>query len=357
MISLQLAGSMLANGDSLVKGSQALYGPFYGLREAPFALSPDPRFLCLPKCQREALSNLRYGLSSPRGFTLLIGDAGTGKTTLVQAVLAELYDSKTRCVVLSNPTLGRTEFYDFLARGFGLSEAARSSKTQLLSELQPQVQERFATGGLTGLIIDEAQSLSDELLEELRLLGNLETLTAKLLNIVLSGQPELADRLNEPALRQLKQRVTLRCELTALDLEETTAYIAGRLRTAGGSPGEVLTRESVVAIHELSGGLPRTINVLCDNALLGGFAEQVKPVPVEIVEQVGRDFDLRRDITPRDVGPVNGSLTQSRGVPAPGGGSNDPGSETELSAERLGTRAPMAPMFEAFGSKRRFSFF
>jgi len=269
-----------------------LYGAFFGLAEPPFDLTPNPRFLFLSPRQREALSNLRYALATSKGFTLILGDAGTGKTTLVRTALAELGDTPSRYVLVSNPTLGRGEFYEYLAREFGLSKEARSSKTRFLADLQQDVEARFAAGGLTGLIIDEAQSMPHELLEEIRLLGNIETTTTKLLNIVLCGQPELADRLNDPSLRQLKQRVALRCELGPLTLNETAAYISGRLRIAGGSPGAIFTREAVITIYEASSGIPRTINVLCDNALIGGFAAQVKPIPVEIIEDVCRDFDL-----------------------------------------------------------------
>jgi general secretion pathway protein A len=271
---------------------QPLYAPFFGLRESPFDLTPNPRFLFLSPRQREALSNLRYALATLKGFTLIQGEAGTGKTTLVRTALSELGDPVSRYVLVSNPTLGRNEFYEFLAREFGLSQAARRSKSRFLSEFQSDVEARYAAGGLTGLIVDEAQSMPHELLEEIRLLGNIETTTTKLLNIVLCGQPELADRLNDPSLRQLKQRVALRCELKPLSLEETAAYISGRLRIAGGSPRDIFTRETVMALHEASAGIPRTINVLCDNALITGFAAGVKPIPVDIIDDVRRDFDL-----------------------------------------------------------------
>jgi general secretion pathway protein A len=271
---------------------RSLYGEFYGLKERPFDLTPNPKFLFLSSIQREALSILRYGLAANKGFTLLTGEAGTGKTTLVRTAFVELSDTPNRYVLVNNPTLGRAEFYEFLAREFGLSEEARSSKARFLMDLQLDVEGRFSAGGLTGLIVDEAQSMPNELLEEIRLLGNIETPTTKLLNIVLSGQPELADRLNRPSLRQLKQRVALRCELKALTINETAAYISGRLRIAGASPAEVFTREAVVAIHKAAAGIPRTINVLCDNAMIGGFAAQVKPIRLDTIEEVCRDFDL-----------------------------------------------------------------
>ena len=271
---------------------QPLYGPFFGLLEAPFDLTPNPRFLFLTPQQREALSNLRYALATSKGFTLILGEAGTGKTTLVRTALAGIRDTPSRYVLVNNPTLGRQEFYEFLAREFKLSAQAATSKARFLADLQQDVEARFAIGGLTGLIVDEAQSMPHELLEEIRLLGNIETATAKLLNIVLCGQPELADRLNDTSLRQLKQRVSLRCELQPLSLGETASYISGRLRIAGGSPREIFTRDAVVAIYEGSSGIPRTVNVICDNALIGGFAAQLKPVPVEIVGDVCQDFDL-----------------------------------------------------------------
>ncbi|HQZ37471.1 MAG TPA: AAA family ATPase [Vicinamibacterales bacterium] len=329
-----------------------MYAEFFGLRESPFDLTPDPRFLFLAPRQREALSNLRYGLASSKGFTLLIGDAGTGKTTLVRAALGELGDTPHRYVLVSNPTLGRAEFYEFLSREFGLSEAAGTSKSRFLLELQEAVEARFAAGGLTGLIVDEAQSMPYELLEEIRLLGNIETATTKLLNIVLSGQPELADRLNEPSLRQLKQRIALRCELRALTLDEAAAYISGRLRIAGGRPQDVFTRETVIAIHTASAGIPRTINVLCDNALIGGFASQVKPIGLDIIADVCRDFDLN--------GP---SLYESRADSSP---HHEPVASTG-SATRPGTSTGTAPgiaddkrpMFGAVNQKSKwpFSFF
>jgi len=271
---------------------QPLYGKFYSVGEPPFDLTPNPRFLFLSTRQREALSNLRYALASSRGFTLILGEAGTGKTTLVRAALSEIGGTPSRYVLTTNPTLSRAEFYQYLAREFGLSADAGVSKTQFLLELQSNVEARFAAGGLTGLIVDEAQSMPQELLEEVRLLGNIETPTTKLLNIVLSGQPELAERLNDRSLRQLKQRIALRCELRPLTLDEAAAYISGRLRIAGGSPGDIFTREAVITLFKASAGIPRTLNVLCDNALVTGFASQVKPISVDIVKEVCRDFDI-----------------------------------------------------------------
>lgn len=269
-----------------------LYADFFGLTSAPFDLTPNPRFIFLSERQREALGNLRYALAAPRGFSLILGEAGTGKTTLIRAVLAGLGDTASKYVLINNPTLGRAEFYEFLAAAFELSQEARSSKVRFLAELQRDIEERFARGGITGLVVDEAQSMPHELLEEIRLLGNIEAASSKVLNIVLCGQPELADRLNSMSLRQLKQRIALRCELSPLTLAEAASYISGRLRIAGGAPAAIFTREAVLAIFTASRGIPRTINVLCDNTLISGFAAGVKPVPVEIADEVCRDFDM-----------------------------------------------------------------
>jgi type II secretory pathway predicted ATPase ExeA len=340
-----------------------LYADFYGLDESPFDLTPNPRFLYLSARQREGLSNLRYALASSKGFMLMLGDAGTGKTTLVRTALAELDDTPSRYVLITNSILNRAEFYEFLAHEFGLSAEARTSKARFLFELQRDVETRFSAGGLTGLIVDEAQSLPHELLEEIRLLGNIETPTTKLLNIVLCGQPELADRLNDISLRQLKQRIALRCELQPLTLQETCAYMTGRLTTAGGQPEEIFSSEAVMAIFEASRGVPRTINVLCDNALIGGFAAQARPIGVEIVLEVCKDFDLVRVPTRPTTAtalrqPPMGSPSRPD-APRESAGPRHPatGQTGKLQSAPRATEAP--PMFGTLGQarKKRFRFF
>jgi type II secretory pathway predicted ATPase ExeA len=270
-----------------------MYQRFYGLRELPFELTPNPAFLFFSARHREALSNLQYGLSTAKPVTVLIGEAGTGKTTLLRAALDSDRCRHVRCVYLNNPTLSRGEFVQTLAASFGLSARAAESKAALLAELEELVRTRRAGGEITALVIDEAQSLTVELLEEIRLLANIETPTQKLLPVVLAGQPELADRLNDVALRQLKQRVALRCEVSPFDLPETAAYIATRVRTAGGEASRLFTREAVTLIHEYSRGIPRTISVMCDNALVSGMALGRQPVDRAIVLEVASDFDLR----------------------------------------------------------------
>jgi general secretion pathway protein A len=275
-----------------------MYHRYYGLREAPFELTPNPKFLYLTQQHREALSNLEYGLSSAKAVTVLIGEAGTGKTTLLKAALASERCKDVSCVFVSNPALTRTEFVETLAQRFELGEAASKSKAILLKELETILKERRNRGQITALLVDEAQTLSVELLEEVRLLANIETASEKLLPLVLAGQPELAGRLNDPSLRQLKQRVALRCELRPFSLAETATYIAMRIKTAGGEASRLFTREAVMAIHEHSHGIPRTISVICDNALVSGMALGKQPVGQEIVLEVCRDFDFSQATVP-----------------------------------------------------------
>jgi type II secretory pathway predicted ATPase ExeA len=271
-----------------------MYLDFYGLRESAFELTPDPRFLYLTAAHREALANLKYGLSTAKPVTMLTGEAGTGKTTLIRTALGSEACGRVRCMHITNPQLTRSEFVETLARGFSMSAAAATSKATLLDELERLLIERRNCGEVMALVVDEAQRMSDDLLEEVRLLANIETSTTKLLPLVLAGQPELADRLNESQLRQLKQRVALRCDLPALTLAETAAYIAFRIRVAGGEAARLFTREAVTLIHESSKGIPRVVSVICDNTLLSGFALGRKPISSDIVSEVIRDFDITR---------------------------------------------------------------
>jgi general secretion pathway protein A len=271
-----------------------MYESFYGFRERPFDLTPNPRFLVMTDVHREALSNLEYGIASRTGITLLVGDAGTGKTTLIRTAL-ERQPERVHCVHLQNPALTRDEFVEMLAWRFELSDRARESKTVLLLELEEVLKRRVEAGESTVLLIDEAQSLPRDILEEIRLLANIETNERKLLSVIMAGQPEVTSLLNDESLRQLKQRVALRCELRALTLQETAGYIAGRIRSAGGVGAQVFTREAVTLIHERSRGIPRTISVICDNALLTGFAIGQRPVNSTTIREVCRDFDLGRD--------------------------------------------------------------
>ncbi len=320
-----------------------MYERFYGLRERPFDLTPNPRYLFLTAKHREALSNLQYGISARRGVTLLIGEAGTGKTTLVRTVLESEERRKTRCVYMNNPMLTRGEFIEFLANAFDLGEHAASSKTRLLADLERVLRERRAEGVTTALFVDEAQALPLELLEEVRLLANIETDTEKLLQLVLAGQPHLAAKLNDPDLRQLKQRVALRCELRPLDLKETTAYIMRRVQIAGGD-SMPFTREAVELIHECGRGIPRTISVICDNALVSGFAADQRPVGYALVHEVCADFDFNPPLTPSRV-VARAPATVPPPAMAPRAGA------------ATGSDASQAELFKVFTRPRRFSLF
>jgi len=299
-----------------------MYLDFYGLRELPFELTANPEYLYLTTRHREALSNLQYGLATAKAVTLVIGEAGTGKSTLLKAAVSSDRCGHVRCVFLNNPTLTRGEFMEVLARGFNLGDQAARSKAVLLPELESVVLQRRSSGEITALVIDEAQCLSLELLEEVRLLANIETSAEKLLPVVLVGQPELAERLEDNNLRQLKQRVALRCEVTPFELAETAGYIASRIRTAGGVAFRLFTREAVTLIHEYSRGIPRTISVICDNALTHGPALGRQPVDCEMVLEVCRDLRLSNGRTERPVvppcAPAGLDAVQTASLPAPG---------------------------------------
>jgi general secretion pathway protein A len=322
-----------------------MYETFYGFRERPFDLTPNPRFLYLTRRHREALSNLQYGIGSRRGLTLLIGEVGTGKTTLVRAVLDESDVHGHLIAYLNNPTLTRSEFCEFLAEAFKLGDDAGLSKARLLRVLSQKLEEFRLQGRSVALVIDEAQSLPEELLEEVRLLANIETSTDKLLPVILVGQPELADRLTAPSLRQLRQRVGLRCNLAPLDAQETAEYIAARIRIAGGNSALVFTRQAVDAIYDHSGGIPRLISVICDNALISGFAADCRPVTRQIIEEVCRDFELPR----------------RNGTPSPWSQPSGNGAHAEKAAAVATESAPSGSrrrdLFEAITGRRRFTFF
>jgi general secretion pathway protein A len=269
-----------------------MYEQFFGFRERPFDLTPNPRLLVLVEGHREALSNLQYAIASRKGLTLLLGEAGAGKTTIIRAAI-ESQGSTVHCIHLHNPALTRAEFVEMLAHKFSLGEEARTSKAKLLLEMESMLRARDASGETTVLIVDEAQSLPLELLEEIRLLANVETNERKLLSVIIAGQPELGERMNDPALRQFKQRIALRCELRPLSINETVGYLAGRIQAVGGVARQVFTREAVMLIHERSGGIPRIISVLADNALLNAFALGQRHVSSQIVLDVCKDFDLQ----------------------------------------------------------------
>jgi general secretion pathway protein A len=276
-----------------------MYLRFYGLRDIPFSLTPDPRFLYFTASHREVMANLHYGIQHGKGLVVATGEVGTGKTTLLRAMIARLDRSVVSSYVF-NPGLTVPELYQHLAADFGLGEF--SSKSDMLMKLGRLLMTRHARGLRTVLIVDEAQGLGRELLEEVRLLLNFETYTEKQLQIVLVGQPELRALLNSPELRQLKQRISLRCEIKPLQTaDEVDAYIRTRLKVAGAARQDLFTPDAVAFIYRVSEGIPRLVNNICDNALLNGFAGNRRQIGTEIVSEVAQSLDLLQPAIAPDV--------------------------------------------------------
>jgi type II secretory pathway predicted ATPase ExeA len=266
-----------------------MYKNFFGLRENPFNVNPDPRFLYLSPQTQKALDELTYGIQNRKGLILLTGEVGTGKTTLINYLLDWLRQRKMPTAFIFNSHLSANHLFDFILNDFGIPTDFKP-KGNMLLQLNQWLIERFRTGCTPVLIVDEAQGLSLELLEEIRLLLNLETASEKLLQIVLVGQPELEDKLRRPQMRQLRQRISLRCSTSSLTLAEAHGYIADRLRIAGAEHGSVFTSESVKAAHFYSRGIPRVMNLLCEHALINAYVEHLNPVPPQMVEEAARDF-------------------------------------------------------------------
>jgi general secretion pathway protein A len=268
-----------------------MYKEYFGLRANPFNVNPDPRYLYLTRHTEEALACLTYGIQSRKGFVLLTGEVGTGKTTLINKLMEWLRLQQVATAFIFNSRMDVTQLLDYMMADFGIPCDSRS-KSQVLQRLYNWLLDRYRAGETAVLVIDEAQNLSDEVLEEIRMLTNLETFTEKLLQIILVGQPELEQRLKQPQLRQLRQRLTLRAKTHAFNLEETNAYIQQRLRIAGSNGDAIFEPEAVVALFRYSGGVPRVINLLCEHCLVSAFVDQKKTVAAEIVDGVARDFDL-----------------------------------------------------------------
>jgi general secretion pathway protein A len=268
-----------------------MYKSYFGLRENPFNVNPDPRYLYLTKQIEEALTGLMYGIQTRKGFITLTGEVGTGKTTLVNRLLDWLRQRRTRTAFLFNSRMNTSHLFDFILAEFEIACESRT-KSQQLMKLNQWLLERYRAGETAVLIVDEAQNLSYPVLEEIRMLTNLETSTEKLLQIVLSGQPELEEKLKLPQLRQLKQRITLRCKTAPLTKEQTHAYIAERLRIAGTSGEQIFSPEAMDTVHMYSLGIPRVVNLLCEHALINTYVEQERVVSPKIVEDIAREFQL-----------------------------------------------------------------
>jgi len=273
-----------------------MYKEFYGLRANPFNVNPDPRYLFLTRHTEEALACLTYGIQSRKGFVLLTGEVGTGKTTLINKLLEWLRLQQVATAFIFNSRLNVPQFLDYMMADFGIPCDTRA-KSQILLRLYNWLLDRYRAGETAVLIVDEAQNLSEEVLEEIRMLTNLETFTEKLLQIVLVGQPELEQKLKQPQLRQLRQRLTLRAKTHALTLDETKAYVQQRLRIAGSNGQQIFEPEAIVSIHQYASGIPRVINLLCEHCLVSGFVDQQKTIGSTVVNAVARDFDLGDNTT------------------------------------------------------------
>jgi general secretion pathway protein A len=269
-----------------------MYKNFFKLKENPFNVNPDPRYLFLTQNTQEALACLTYGIETRKGFILLTGEVGTGKTTLLNKLLEWLRQQNVATAFVFNPRLSVSQFFDFMMTDFGIP-CDSNMKSQVLLKLNQWLLDRYRAGERAVLVVDEAQNLSPQMLEEIRLLTNLETSTEKLLQIVLAGQPELQQKLNQPDLRQLRQRITLRAKTLPLTLAETRGYIFERLRVAGSeNVQEIFSEEAIEAVYRRARGIPRVTNLLAEHALISAFVDQCKPVPAKTIDEVARDFGL-----------------------------------------------------------------
>jgi type II secretory pathway predicted ATPase ExeA len=267
-----------------------MYNAFFKLHTSPFGTSPDPRFLYMMPHTREALACLEYGISARKGFTVLTGEVGTGKTTLLKRALASFAGKRIATSFVFNPRLEVLDFLEFVLTDFGITPATRT-KSGMLLQLNRWLIERYRMDETCVVVVDEAQNLSWELMEEIRLLTNLETSSEKLLQIILSGQPELEEKLRHPSVRQLRQRVALWCRTLPLNEKQTAAYVGERLRLAGAT-SPIFTPEGLELVHRYSRGIPRIINLLCEHSLIVAYVEQTQQVTAQIVQGVAVELEL-----------------------------------------------------------------
>lgn len=267
-----------------------MYNEYYGLIRAPFEMLPDPSFLYLGEAHREGLATLVYAVNSGKGFVMLTGEVGTGKTTLLHALLAQL-DSKTNSAFIFNPKLDPLGFFRMLFEELGVGPAC-DSKAEYLLALNEYLIAKLAANERVLLIIDEAQNLSTEMLEEIRLLSNLETPTSKLIQIMLVGQPELQLLIDQPELRQLRQRIALRHHLRPFDETEVSAYVSERLSKAGYTGRGLFKKRALKELFRVTEGIPRMINNICDGALLLGYARQESVLGVDAIREVAHGLGL-----------------------------------------------------------------
>ena len=265
-----------------------MYTDYYGLHEKPFALSPDPRFLFLSLSHREALAHVLYGIEQGEGFIAVTGEVGTGKTTLCRTLIERL-GSKTEVAFIFNPTLSGEELLRAISVEYGLPEAKRT-RAELNDQLNRFLLTMKSKGRRVVLVVDEAQNISMETLEEVRLLSNLETSTSKLIQIVLFGQPELDEKLDSRNLRQLRQRISVRWRLSPLSDGEAREYIRHRVRIAAGADRDLFTRGALREIRRRASGVPRLLNLLADRSLLAGYADRAEKIERGHVDKAAREI-------------------------------------------------------------------
>jgi len=268
-----------------------MYQTYFGLHENPFNVTTDPRYLYVTQRTQEALNCLTYGIEARKGFILLTGEVGTGKTTLLNKLLETLHQQRVATAFVFNPRMPASQLFDYMMADLGI-ECKSHKRSHVLFKLHQWLLDRYQAGEHTVLVVDEAQILSRQALEEIRLLTNLETSAEKLLQIVLAGQPEIEQKLNRRELRQLRQRIALRAKTVPLTQEETSEYILERLRIAGANGEEIFSHSAVDAVHRHARGIQRVTNLLCEQALLRASVSQLRPIPAEIIDDVARDFSL-----------------------------------------------------------------
>ena len=275
-----------------------MYKEFFGLDDIPFTLTPDPRFIVFTPSYNEVLASLYYGLENAKGLIVLTGEVGTGKTTALRWILRRL-DSSVLAAYVFNPRLSVEEFYHHVTQMLGIKDW--TNKSELLNTMGKVLEERHRRGLRTVIIIDEAHELSDYVLEEIRLLLNFESDNAKHLQIVLTGQQELRDKLNQANLRQLKQRVALRCNMHSFpNVDEVERYITERLLIAGSDQPKIFSADAIDYIYRCSEGIPRNINNLCDNAMLTAYAAGTRTIGRKVIEEVAENLDLIPPMEKRD---------------------------------------------------------
>jgi general secretion pathway protein A len=270
-----------------------MYEKFYGFNQNPFGMSPDPAFYYATERHNEALANLTYGVLMQKGFIVLTGEVGTGKTLLVRCLLDTLHRSRVAHAYIFNPLLSADDLLRMILADFGIREIKRT-RAEMLQQFNEYLIDVYRRGGVTALVIDEAQLLSPMLLEEIRLMTNIETSQHKLLQIVLVGQPELDENLDSPELRQVKQRVSLRYSLEPLTDSEVRGYINRRFEVAGaqGQLSQIFPPPTLARILHYAHGIPRLVNTICDSALVSGYGQQAKTIPPAIIEEVAADLRI-----------------------------------------------------------------